>query len=90
MEVYEKANRLVKLNEEEIKNPVLVFDEFFDSFHLCDVRKELWDLLCSALSNNISWHETGSARSNLVFLYEQLEKLTEAAYVTHRRNKHKK
>lgn len=85
-----KVNRLFKLSPEEIQNPALVFAEFFDCFHLQDLRKELWDLLCSALANNVSWHETGSARSNLLFLYEHIERLAEAAYITHRRNKRKK
>lgn len=78
-----KSNRIQRLTEEQKKDPASVFNEFFDAFHLKDVRAEMWDWLCSALGNERSWHETGQARGNLLFLYENLEKLAEAAYIIH-------
>lgn len=87
---YKKANRLQVLSKEEKQNPQIVIDAFFDGFHLMEVRKQMWDWLCSALGNQNSWHETGFERGNLLFLYENLQKLTEAAYILHQKEQHKK
>lgn len=78
-----KANRLQRLTPEQKQQPHLVFADFFDTFHLPDIRKELWEWLYSALCNPNYYHEPSQTPGNLLFLYEQLEKLTEAAFVLH-------
>lgn len=83
-----KANCLHRLNAEEIHDPYAVLGQFFSTYHLKDLREVLWEWLSSALGNNGSY-ETRLDRSNLLFLYESLEKMAEAAYVIHRRSSRK-
>ena len=80
-------NRPLRLTDEEKQNLYGVLDDFFSSFHLQDVRELLWDWLVAALSSESGAYESGYARSNLIFVYEKLETLIEAAYGLHRRRK---
>ncbi|MDF2192081.1 hypothetical protein [Paraflavitalea sp. CAU 1676] len=84
-----KANRLQLLGKQERKEPMLVLDEFFSNYHLIDLRTDLWEWLCSALTNPSGPHETGQARGNLIFLYENIGKLTEAAYLLQKKEERK-
>lgn len=79
-----RSNQLRRLTLEEISDPECVIIEFFSNYHLKDLREVLWDWLCSALSSGGGWFQTGLERSNLIFLYENLEKLAEASYILHR------
>jgi hypothetical protein len=83
----EWENRPLRLSEEERKDLYGVLDDFFSSFHLQDARELLWDWLVAALSSESGAYESGYARSNLIFVYEKLELLIEAAYGLHRRRK---
>lgn len=68
-----------RLNEAEMRNPQLVFEEFFDLVHLPDCRKKLRDWLHAGLAEpSISEH---TCPANLFSFYEHLEKLVEAAHV---------
>ena len=75
-----------KLSSEEVKNPELVIHQFFDYAHLPEVRSHLWDWLKSTVSgdfNSLSRQE----RSSLLYFFEQLEKLVEAAHLIHQQSK---
>lgn len=75
------ANQSMKLTKEEQKDPLLVFDTFFDTYHLEDVREVLWEWLTAGLTNDNGAFKNGRERSNLIFLYEHVGSLTEAAYL---------
>lgn len=77
----------LRLSKEEKQDPYGVLDEFFSCFHLQDLREVLWDWLVAALSAESGAYNTGYTRSNLVFVYERLELLVEAAYTLHRNRK---
>lgn len=64
-----------------------VLDDFFRCFHVEDVREMLWEWLVAALSTDSGSYSTGYDRSNLIFVYERMEMLIEAAYGLHRRRK---
>ena len=76
-------NRPLRLSEEERQNLYGVLEDFFSSFHLQDVRALLWEWLVAALSSESGAYESGYARSNLIFVYEKLELLIEAAHGLH-------
>ena len=64
-----------KLTISEIENPVPVIIEFFESFHIQDIRADLLSLYDYSLG-----HEKDSSQS-LFFTYTQVEKLVEACWV---------
>lgn len=78
-------NQLLRLSKEQQQEPGAVFTCFFECYHLKDLRELLWDWLLTALGTDNSTYSKGRERSNLIFLYEQLELLTEAAYLIHQR-----
>ncbi|NII25160.1 hypothetical protein HB364_08720 [Pseudoflavitalea sp. X16] len=79
-----RPEQLLLLSEEEQKQPVKVLDAFFDCYHLKDLREVLWDWLVAALGTDSGIYDRGRERSNLIFLYKQIELLYEAAYVIHK------
>ncbi len=68
-------------------NPILVIDDFFSSYHLHEVREELQTIKQVALTTDNDEFTTGSQRSNLLFLCEKLEGLTEAAWLLKEKEK---
>ncbi len=81
------TNRPLRLSEEERQNLYGVLADFFSCFHLQDVRELMWDWLVAALSSESGAYTSGHARSNLIFVYEKLELLIEAAHGLHHRRK---
>lgn len=75
-----------KLSEDEIENPYLVLDEFFTFVHLPDIRQELWEWLKLTVCG--SYHEQSCTdKINLIYLYEQVDKLMEAVHIINQRKK---
>lgn len=80
-----------KLSEEEIYDPYLVFNRFFDYADLPAVREYLWDWLKVTVSGTFSTHMlTRGQRYDMVYLYEHIEKLVEAAHLIHMRHSGRK
>lgn len=75
------SNCILRLTHEQQIAPQGVIDEFFSTYHLADVRKQLWDWLAAGLTNDKGAFRDGRSRSNLLFLYEQLEAFTEATFL---------
>jgi hypothetical protein len=74
-------NQPLRLTEEERKNPFLVFNEFFECYHLNDVRHQLWNWLIEVVSSPNSISIEPLERSNHFYLYEKIEALIEACYM---------
>jgi hypothetical protein len=83
---FKELNRIQDLTAEQKQNPEMVFVEFFSNFHLNDIKEELWEWLWCALANETCYYQTGLERSNLIFFYEHMERLTEAAYILFKKN----
>jgi hypothetical protein len=77
-------NQLTLLSKEQQQNPITVLEEFFSNYHLQDIRECLWDWLEAALASENGTYQTGKARGSLLFLYKNIETLTEAAFILHR------
>lgn len=87
----EWENQPLRLNEEERQNLYGVLEHFFRDFDLQDIREILWDWLVAAMSTESGSYDSGYSRSNLIFVYERLESLIEAAHgITRRRKKKRK
>jgi len=72
-----------KLTKEQIVNPIEVLHNFFDFVHLPEAREHLWELLKTTVTGNYCKTLTRGERSNLIYFYEQLEKLLEASHLIH-------
>ena len=83
-------NQLLRLTKEQQQEPGAVLTYFFECYHLKDLRELLWDWLLTALSSDNTTYAKGRERSNLIFLYEKLESLVEAAYLMHQHQPAKK
>jgi hypothetical protein len=75
-----------KLTIEETENPQKVIDEFFQYASLPDVRWLLWEgtkTLVTGTFHQMKCRE----RCNLIYFYEQLEKLVEVNHVIYEKQK---
>jgi hypothetical protein len=77
----QNCNQLFRLTKEQAQEPATVLNYFFECYHLKDLRELLWDWLLTALSSDNGTYAKGRERSNLIFLFENLESLAEAAYL---------
>ncbi|WP_207511065.1 hypothetical protein [Longitalea luteola] len=72
-------NQPLRLTEEQGQDPRPVLDDFFQCYHLNDVRQILWEwlteVLCSQRINE------PLERNNHIYFYEKVEFVIEAAYV---------
>lgn len=76
-----------KLSKEEVEHPLLVIDELFDYAHLPDVRELLWLWLKTTVNGDFSDGLDQHERGSILFFYEKMERLVEAAHILHVRNK---
>jgi hypothetical protein len=77
-------NQPLRLNDEQRRNPVIVIDEFFDCYHLQEVRKILWDWTVEVVSSHRSIASDPKERNNHLYFYEKIEMLVEAALIIQR------
>jgi hypothetical protein len=74
-------NQPLRLNEEERNDPLLVINDFFECYHLNDVRDLFWKWLVEVLSSSGSISSEALERGNHIFFYEKIEALIEACYL---------
>ncbi len=78
-----------KLSAEEISDPSLVVSELFDFARLPQVRGMLWDWLKSTVTGSYPKSLSGKERTDIILLYEKMEKLVEAAHILEERKRKK-
>lgn len=86
----DSANRILRLSPEQFKDPASVIAEFFVNYHLKDIREILWQWVWVGVANSNGHFDSDLERSNLLFFYENLEKLIEANYLQKRRNERRR
>jgi hypothetical protein len=74
-------NQPLRLTEEERQNPILVIDEFFQCYHLNDVRAILWNWSVEVISSPGSISSEALERANHFYFYEKMEALVEACFM---------
>jgi hypothetical protein len=72
-----------KLSPEQAANPMSVLHALFDFAHLPQVREMLWDMLRAVVTGSFS-SLSQDEKNDLMYFYEQLEKLVEAAHLLHK------
>lgn len=60
---------------------MLVLNDFFECYHLNDVRDLFWKWLVEVLSSPGSISAEALERGNSIFFYEKIELLIEACYI---------
>lgn len=84
-------NQPLRLTKEQKSDPLLVLDDFFECYHLDDVREILWQWLTEVLSSQHSIASESLDRNSHIFFYEMVEAIIEAAYVMRRKiHKHRR
>jgi hypothetical protein len=79
-EVWEMKPR--KLTAVEIENPERTIEEFFQYAHLPQARWYMWEALKTMVAGNYGQLKS-KERLNLLYFYEQIEKLLEVVHVMH-------
>jgi hypothetical protein len=74
------SNQPLRLTEEELNNPLLIFNDFFQTYHLNETREVLWQWLLAVISSDGSISNEPLERSNHIYFYEKLEEVIEAAF----------
>ncbi|OQP45096.1 hypothetical protein A4D02_34665 [Niastella koreensis] len=74
-------NQPIRLTKEQKRDPLPVLDDFFECYHLNEVRYILWEWLTEALSSQRSVAIEPLERNNHIYFYEKIEGIIEAAYV---------
>ena len=77
-------NQPLRLQEEEINNPNLVFNDFFQCYHLNEVRETMWQWVVEVISSPHSISSDHHERNNHLYFYEKMESLVEAAWIINR------
>lgn len=77
-------NEPMRLNEDQLNDPELTFDDFFQYYHLNEVREILWKWVTEVVSSPRSISINPHDRNDHLFFYEKIEQLVEAAWVMNR------
>jgi hypothetical protein len=77
-------NQPLLLSPAQTENPNLVLTDFFQSYHLRDVREIMWQWMTEAVSGPNSHSIDHHDRNNYLFFYEKIEALVEAAWTMNR------
>jgi hypothetical protein len=72
--------QLRKLSPEEIVNPHLVIQQLFINTPMPDLREALWQWLKLTITGTYTLKDP-LERANLVYLYEEMERVLEAVWV---------
>lgn len=78
-------NQPLRLNEEERQNPRIIIEQFFESYHLQEVREILWNWVVEIVSSSRSIAQEGIQRNDHIYFYEKIESLVEAAFLINQR-----
>jgi hypothetical protein len=71
----------LRLTIEQQADALPVFKEFFECYHLHEVRDMLWNWTVEVLSSPNGISENHHERNNHLFFYQKIETLVEAVFV---------
>ncbi|MEP7371746.1 MAG: hypothetical protein ABI675_00060 [Chitinophagaceae bacterium] len=83
-------NQPLRLTKEQKQDPLPVLDDFFECYHLTEVRQLLWEWLTEVISSQRSIAIEPHDRNNHIYFYEKIEGIIEAAFILKKRlHKHR-
>lgn len=74
-------NQPLRLTQEQKQAPVSAIEDFFECFHLNEVREILWNWMVEVVSSPHGISHDHHERNNHLYFYEKKELLVESAYV---------
>lgn len=74
-------NQPIRLTKDQKRDPLPVLDDFFECYHLNEVRQTLWEWLTEVLSSQRSLAIEPLDRNNYIYFYEKIEGIIEVAFV---------
>ncbi|WP_081170382.1 hypothetical protein [Niastella populi] len=78
-------NQPLRLTNEQKSDPLLVLDDFFECYHLNDVRQLLWQWFSVMITSQRGIAIDPLDHDNHLFFYEKIEGIIEVAYVMKRK-----
>lgn len=78
LENKELFDRVLLLNEEERRNPLSVFEQFFNDYRLHEFRDTLWAMVETCLTTNNTPFDDPDERANLLLRYKEFQRVLEA------------
>ena len=70
-------NEPLRLTKEQSRDPLLVFNDFFQGYHLNETREILWQWLTAVISSPGGISIEPLERSNHLYFYEKIEAFIE-------------
>ena len=74
----ELFDRILLLEEDEMREPIEVFERFFSDYHLHECRYILWAMVETCLTTDNTEFSEATERASLMMNYKNLERLLEA------------
>ena len=78
LEQKELFDRILLLEEDEMREPIGVFERFFSDYHLHECRYILWTMVETCLTTENTEFSDAAERASLIMNYKNLERLLEA------------
>lgn len=78
LEQKELFDGVLLLGEEEIREPIAVFERFFSDYRLHECRYILWTMVETCLTTENTEYSDAAERADLLLNYRNLERLLEA------------
>jgi hypothetical protein len=78
LEQKELFDRILLLGEEEVQEPMAVFERFFNDYRLHECRYILWAMVETCLTTDNTEFSDPGERADLLMRYKDLERLLEA------------
>ena len=78
LEQKELFDRILLLQEDEVQEPMEVFERFFSDYHLHECRFILWTMVETCLTTDNTGFSDPEERGNLLLHYRDLQRLLEA------------
>ena len=72
---------MLLLTDKETNNPQEALQQFFEDYHLSEVRQHLWNLFETAVTSQNDIYAEASERNKLLEFLQRVEKILEAAYL---------
>ncbi len=79
VEQKELFDRILLLEEDEVREPMEVFERFFSDYHLHECRCILWNMVITCLTTDNTEFSNPAERASLMMNYRNLERLLEAS-----------
>jgi len=74
-------DQVLRLREEERRDPIMVIERFFGDYRLHECRHYLWTMVETCLTTDSAEFSDPEERANLLLRYKNLEGFLEAGYL---------